>query len=392
MMILVNYYTKSSYTVFSRALAVQATLKSAINYTLSDTLLHTDSSTETLPLVNKGITRATVHRYLWGLFEVADIKVYADSFTTDQCFFYGSAIPGEFNACIYVPDHQGSVFLAGTTTLTGKAFVPKGELKRGVLGGKRYNKSSLLNGTTEASSTHLPGLSTGLIEAICKVQQSPIYTPASNSIIQDSLIRSFADSAMMVQNAGPIYLDRVYMKGQIVIRSNTLIEVSGDTKLEDVLLIAPVIRFRKNFTGAVQAIAKDSLLVEEDCNFRYPSAFLLFKGKTSTTRPLIRLEAACSFSGIMMAISSANDAIKALVKINDGASLQGLLYTNGYTFLKGKVDGCVATDYFTYKSYFGEYENYLVNVTVDRSALPDYFALPSCFGGQTIKRIMKWQD
>ena len=72
-----------------------------------------------------------------------------------------------------------------------------------------------------------------------------------------------------------IHLVNVKLTGNILIRSNTKINVAASATLKDVILIAPVIHIEKGVSGNFQAIATKKIYVDQGANLQYPSALIL---------------------------------------------------------------------------------------------------------------------
>ncbi|MEO1437949.1 MAG: hypothetical protein AAFV80_20575 [Bacteroidota bacterium] len=65
--------------------------------------------------------------------------------------------------------------------------------------------------------------------------------------------------------------DNVNWKGKILVIAQNSIVVEANAHLEQVILIAPSIQFKKGFQGSIQAYASDQLIVEEEVQLHYPS-------------------------------------------------------------------------------------------------------------------------
>jgi hypothetical protein len=204
------------------------------------------------------------------------------------------------------------------------------------------------------------------------------------------LTQSFYDSAAFFYSKSEIQLNELTLKGHIIIRSDTIIEVSASVITEDVILIAPVIKIAKGFKGVLQAIASDSLVVESDCSFDYPSALVLLKKRGVKMQNILRIGENCRLSGIIMARCENEDIFKSYVEINKNTQIDGVVYVMGYCTLGAQVNGIVLSDYFLYKTQNIMYENTLVNVALNRRLLSEYFIGSSIFENASQKQIIKW--
>jgi hypothetical protein len=391
-LILIGYYNRNNAVDFNRKNIVSVAMQSGINYVLSGTVPAAEGSVHSLELPNKGINRTGITTYAWGLFEVAAVKVESGSLHKEKVFFYGEQLPPVMDAAIYLAEHQRSLLVVGNTTVTGDVMVSKAGVKRGSISGNSYNKPYLIDGAIKESKSSLPEVAPSVLSHISRLQKGDFIAEARSIVPGDSLTHSFAQTPVIIKKRSPLYLDQVSLRGRIIIQSETSIEVSGNATLENIILIAPVVRIKKFFQGTVQVFAQDSLIVEDGCRLNYPSALVLLKEKTNHRQALIKVGKDCSFSGTVLSISPGSDEQKAALRVNENTFLEGVFYVHGYVWLKGNLTGCVLTDYFMHETPVGVYENYLVDVKINRRELPDFYTVPSCFGPAGIKRIVQWVE
>jgi hypothetical protein len=58
-------------------------------------------------------------------------------------------------------------------------------------------------------------------------------------IDQDSVTRSFADAPLLIFKSGKTVLENCNLKGQVIIFSDSILEINATAKLKDVILVAP---------------------------------------------------------------------------------------------------------------------------------------------------------
>src|SRR5690606_33532926 len=87
---------------------------------------------------------------------------------------------------------------------------------------------------------------------------------------------SFFNKIYYHYESQPIYLNATQLIGNIIIKSDSLLNIAKDCQLEHIICIANIIKIEARFQGNIQAFAQDSIVVEKDCRLTYPSSLVLF--------------------------------------------------------------------------------------------------------------------
>ena len=61
------------------------------------------------------------------------------------------------------------------------------------------------------------------------------------------------------------------------------------------------------------------------------------------------------------------------MSIEEGVNIIGLVYSNGYTSLRGNISGSLFCQGFLLRTHSALYENHLLNVQINADALPSFF-------------------
>jgi hypothetical protein len=156
-------------------------------------------------------------------------------------------------------------------------------------------------------------------------------------------------------------------------------------------LIAPSITLERGFSGVIQAIATDSLVLRNRCSLNYPSSLILIKAPGATFQPTLRIGDSSMLSGAVLSLApDPNDRIKTYVETGRHTVITGYLYTAGFVALKGEVRGEVLTDYFLHRSATSVLQNFLVDATIDRTKLSAWFVGPHLFSTPHPNKIIQW--
>jgi len=364
-------------------------LNSCLSLVLKDDPVTGSAQQKAIDLFGQGDDSAYIREEAWGVYQVAAVEVRDGGRVRQKNFFFGSLLPANMDGCLYLAEHQRSLSIVGSTLLTGKAYLPKGGIKPGYIDQRGYDHTTLVNGDIERSGESLPTLNTGVIQYYAGLPAQDTAHGAGD-MLPAVLETSFHDSLRTIWGRGALTLSGSSLKGHILIVSDSLIDVNGDAHLENVLLSAPVIRFRSGFSGRVQAFGSDSVVTEDNCSFYYPSALVLSKRTGDTRQPRLIVGGNNLLEGLALSWCADGDKNKTYAEVKSGATIQGVLYVNGYLSLRGSVLGATLTDYFIYKSPAVIYENYLTDAILDRGGLAGWYAGAVIFSGKKNNRILQW--
>ncbi len=391
MLILASYNNLRFETELRQGEVLDRDLQSAIDVVLSDSALITAPKETVLDLFGDGKDSAYVKTDNWGLLSFASIKVSAGNKANSKSFFIGRQAPPAMRLCLYLAEHQTPLSLVGDTRLLGNAFLPKGEIRPAFIDGRGYMYKDFLKGQEANSSDSLPPIDTRLLQSLVGLSELQIEENRQSKLIPDTLDRSFADTCFQLLGKGPIRIGPYCLKGHILIKSDSLISVSREARLENVILVAPVIKIDSGFNGNLQALATQRIDVGSNCAITYPSALILLKQLKTADQPAISIGDSCQISGTILSYAfKQDDLVKTKVALGKGCKVEGVIYTSGYLFLQGKVRGTVFADYLSYKTSTTLYINYLVDAVVDRNSLSPYFLGPPIFNNTERNRVMAW--
>jgi hypothetical protein len=391
-LLLLGYYNRLQQSTAHTEQRLQANIRSATNIVLADTSFFASSRRDTIDLFDEGTDTVTIHRMLWGLYKLAGIDAYSGKYVKRVSFLYGSELPSYMDACIYLADHQRSLSVSGNTILNGNAYLSKGGIKAAYIEQKGFAYDTMLRGKILESGQQLPAADKRFIEYL--YQLSDASTHAKKSIspneIDTGISVSFQDTMVEIFSDDDISLENVNLEGHIIVRSNASIEVSHMARLRNIILAAPVVRFEKNCNVSVQVIATDSIILKRNTVIEYPSSLILLKRDKEKDQPVFLMEDGAIVNGIIASICKPGDVQKNFAGFKAGSILRGIAYCSGYVSLAGKVEGIVLTDYFIYRTSSAVYENYLVDVTIDRNRLSSYFSGSALFSTSTSQKIVEW--
>lgn len=397
-LIVVAYFYREQYQRAFRYEALQNNLNSGINILITDR----DNAYEEgqkVSLFGEGADSVELRTTAWGIYDIGTVQAFAQHDTLSKAFSMGHTIDSAKWAALYLPDEDRPVSVSGKTTIKGNAFLPKSGVRQAYVDGKAYDGDKrLVIGKTFDSQKSLPPLNPARIAALEKYFDMAASTEG-NVILGDSLSHSFFEPIKIVSmGKKELSLDRIKLRGNIIIVSDTTVTIEASAQLDELMIFAPYIKVKKGFEGACQLFATDSIRVEPDCTFNYPSALglLRFKTKQASVPATINIGANVSFSGCIFAYEkSAERSKQPLISLGKKANISGQIYTPGLLGLNDGVviSGSVFTGRFLYKSGFTTFENYIISTTINADDLSPYYLSSNIMPVVTKKKkVLKWLE
>lgn len=393
-LVLLAYYNRHTQITANIEHRLRTNLQSATAIVLADTGWHSNTRSDTIDLYDEQKDSVIIRERPWGLFEAVSVTAFSNRFSQQSRYFSGAALTEYMDGCLYLADHRRSLYVSGSTTLTGNAYLSKADISPSYIDQRGYNNDRLIYGNIKNSKEKLPALNADIVsylyEQRVNVQPSDdeqrelIFSPG------DTLKQSFSGAGLFFYSKDPVMLNNLAITGQVKIQSDTLIEISATATLDDVILIAPIIRFANGFTGSVQAIATDSLVLGENCRLTYPSALVLLKKSGITTQNAVKVGAHTVMDGIILTVCDSTDVYKTYVELHKESLIRGVVYVSGFLSMQGKVHGTILTDYFIHRTGSAVYENHLVDVELNRKKMSEHFVTSPVFTGSPGKEIIKW--
>ena len=276
---------------------------------------------------------------------------------------------------LYLPDHRQQLKLCGETLLQGDVHVAERGLGRGNLAKKRFTRKKLSEGKVMKSDRYLPALK----KSIREINESDYLKDAVkiHTITADSNFSFTNKTSLFSQSEGLTISNR--LEGNIILHSATAIIVSGSARLENVILMAPSVRFEEGFEGTVQVIARHEIICEDNVRLNYPSSLILHElnGMTNSEQSAIRIgKNAHVLGGVLLISKKFNFRKPLLLQVLKG-TIAGLVYNQGDTELQGKIIGSLYTNKFTLNAGGGIYGDHLLDATISSEQLPEDFIRPN---------------
>lgn len=388
-LILIGYFSRLQIQQNQQKEKLARNLRSAIQLLISDSV---SDSSQTFDLYGEAKDSVTIGTRQWGMYEIAYARTFSRGDTLSTTFMLGVKPDSVYKSALYLLDQGRPVTFAGNTLVKGIAYLPEAGAKRGWVDGKNFEREKMVEGEIRKSESRLPELNKAFLQKMLKSIDFKGRGVYHLPLPKDSIKVSFFHKTIRFHRTGsPLRLNAVFAKGNVVFSSDTLIEVGANAQLENVILCAPNIKFESGFKGKIQAFATDSILVGEDCHFRFPSALCLLEVDSIDNRPKIHLSKGVKLEGSLLQYVTFLDRSLATTTISTGAIVEGVVYADALVSIEGSVFGSLVCNKFLLNRPSGVYENHLLDCTLDRTKLSKYFLTSPLFLNKK-KDIVAWME
>ncbi|WCT13656.1 hypothetical protein [Mucilaginibacter jinjuensis] len=334
-------------------------------------------------------------RINWGLYDVAVAQAFIHNDTLTKIFSTGYLADSAKWAALYLIDEDRPISVSGKTLIKGEVFIPKAGIKEAYVDNMAYQgDKKLVDGLKKTSDKKLPVLTESSYANLKKLLS--VQADADSSLaIADSMFRSF-DAPLKLIGLGKqaIHL-RKKMDGYILIRSDTTITIDNTSILDHVIIFARSVNVESGFKGNCQLFASDSIHIQSNCHFNYPSVIgLLSQNQSKNKEPgKIIIDSATTIDGTVFSYDPNASAIRPVIILGSQTTVNGQIYSQGILSYKKNVavNGSVMTNRFIYQSGYTMYENYLINFRVNSVPLSKYYLTSELLPfASTKRRVLEW--
>lgn len=348
-----------------------------------------------LSLFNGVNDSVTISRCHWGFFDLLKATSRFKNYKFSRMALCGEYHHEEKEAALLLGSSFKPLCICGNTLLKGIFKVPKAGIKAATVAGKFYQRKLLVEGETDATDRVLPPVN----PRFTNLQPDNLimdYTPYSRvvrlkeKIFDDTLVNSFGEQTIILFAKGMIKLEKCLLRGNIMIISDSLIQVEPTAHISDAILCSKNITIRPKFKGTGQFIAMDTLRCGHSCTFPAPSVLAVICRGVNPV-PFIFFDNKCLVEGTVLAWSAnALRPLSSIGMLREKSRIVGSLYTNCDITLNGEVFGNVIAPGFIFRNPVAIYQNYLVDAIIDYSRQPDYFTGISYNKNNGLLNIIKW--
>ncbi|RKR84468.1 hypothetical protein BDD43_4706 [Mucilaginibacter gracilis] len=394
-LIVAAYYYKLQYQKKFRYDELTSNLNSGINILLaSDSIAY--KSEKKFGLYGTDADTVILKKTNWGVFEVGFCKAFIQTDTLKKTLMIANKIDSLKWAAVYLIDEDRPLSVSGKTMIRGDAFVPKAGVKEAYVDGKAYQGDKrLVIGNKHDSERTLPELQSAKLAQI-KGLKSYAYTDTS-FYHRDTISNSFFNPTLIINFKKRVEtIHDIKLSGNIIVLSDTTLIIEKTAMLNNVIVYAKGISVQEGFNGKCQLFASDSIGVQRDCVFAYPSCLCVLRFKSNkAVQARINLGENTIINGAVFTYEKEKSQLQTLIDIGKNVKIAGQVYAQGLVRFNngGDIAGSVFTNRFLYQSTYTTFENYLINTRLDVKGLSPYYLSSSLFPVSGKKqKILQWLE
>ncbi len=380
------YFYRLEYQKNMRFGRLQLNLNSATSILLSSA--YNSAEEQKIDLFGEQTDSVIVRKERWGLFELGTVKAFTLNDTLKKAFLIAEDAEKD-QAAVYLSDEDRPLSVSGSTRITGEVQIPKAGIKQAYVEGKPYAGKELVYGTIKNSSRTLPQLSQSILDDIEKYLSDTLNNGVYTS---DSISNSFFNEpkVIRVSRSSPA-ITNTAITGRVIILCDTVLTIGPGVQLRDVLVYAPSIVVKEGFKGSCQLFARDSVVVEKKADFEYPSAIGILK-KGEGGQPKIELGSDCRFAGIIFTHEKKRSELQTVISLGKNAIVKGEIYAAGFIKMEKPVtvEGKLSCNRFIIQTPSTLYENYLIDITINRNSRSPYYLSSPLFERKAPNQILRW--
>jgi hypothetical protein len=376
MFILITKYNQRTVTVFSQNSQLHYNLESAFQMAQSGYFTQESNNKWMKNIFNDDSIR--IRKIYWGVYLMITAETKNRHNYLSQSGFYGTAMSADTG--IMVADNSRPMGVSGSVTFKSNCYLPNAGIKSAYIEGQSYISNLQNSSFIKAAPFQIPGIQNGVITGLRKQQESLANLDSVVNELPENYDRSFSLNTVAWKTSASM-LTQLNLKDNIKIICGN-IEVDSSSHLENVLIICNKARFKNGFKGKVHVIASDSIVMEKKCEFEYPSSFVLLPTEeNSNSFNYINFNEDCRFFGAVLALNEGRPGSnqKVFVKLNAKSEVNGLIYSNDFMHLEGKVNATAICNKLLLKTPSAVYENHILACKVDPHKYGHLLAVPLLF-------------
>jgi len=315
----------------------------------------------------------------WGFYEVVNVSSIDLKYHTTRLM--GRKLECLQKAALWVSSRDMPLSLAGNTKIDGTVFAPLNGINYIQIENKPFTGEAVAEHRMHLSDRELPAVDsayTSRLDAWCNKMRANIQPISIND--QQTYYSFMKDPACfkLAEKTGELT-----MRGNVILYADE-VTISSTTSLTDVILVARKVTIEKGFTGSMQIMASDTVILKENVRLCYPSGVLL-NGNSGNT--YLEINSGSTLNGYAIIKGSVDK--KDILRISPNYRQErksffgGLLYVDGIATLSGIVSGATYIKECYYLPVNGSYAGVLFNARIDRN---EQGAFPSLFKSSPYKR------
>lgn len=313
--------------------------------------------------------------FFWGLYDCVNLSNFDHSIK--DSYLLGKDKDNYRTPALWVCEREHAISLSGNANIKGKAFLPKNGINYLQLNFDNFRGELLPSSSIRISGKELPLIDSIYIKKMVALKKNA--TLASSEI--PSHYHSFFKEPIYALI--PSETDKFYAKGKLVLYGDKIL-VKSSWEISDVLLIAKNVTIESGFSGSLQIVASDTVVIEKDVYLHHPSGIYLQGNQDRTYLHICKGAHIEGYAIVEGNVESRSGFVVDIHYRQDNESvLAGMLYVNGVAHLEGVILGAAYLKECYFLSGENMYEGLIYDGKITRY---DDLGFPILFKGGGYKR------
>jgi hypothetical protein len=376
--ILIARYNQRQVTVFAQSSQLIYNLKSAFQIAQSAYFVPGQNFTWMKNQENDDSIR--IKKMHWGAYLIVGAETKNRHQYLSQAGLYGTSMSADTG--LMVSDNSRPVGLSGNIIFKANCYLPRAGIKPVYIEGQSYISSADNSSYIKQSPASVPKIHPDILKGL--KQEMDAVNVALDSVV-GTLPNNYTQAFTLktiVWEISSTHLSHLHLRNNIKLVCEN-IEIDSTAHFENILIVCKKARFKKGFKGQVHIIASDSISMEEQCEFNYPSSFVLFAREDNVSGfSHIQFNKDCTFFGGILAIAeNAGHAAsqKVFIQLHRGCEINGFIYSDNYIHMEGMINATVIADKLMLKTSSAVYENHMLGCEVNPKKYAGLLAVPLLF-------------
>lgn len=363
-LVLISYYQNTlNNKLSSREDLINRNI-SSFNYFLNNSESIEYNKVKEIDVFDDGI-KSYLEKKNWGFYDILVSKTVFKIDTITKIALVGN-IKTSDNFVLYVTDYDKPLKLSGNTKIIGDIKIPNAKTEQAYINGQKGN-SIEIKGNQSKSDDKLPKITKDTHLNVSDLAHFSIDKFNNKTAITNR----FDTYTKVIDLNNTSSLRDITLKGNFILLSRNELEIDRSAKLSDVVIIAPQVKINSGFKGNIQIVSKEKVIVEENVSLLYPSSIYI---KNDTDAVLVEIKSNSTIvGGIVINGNTYTNSLERKLTIEEGSTVVGNIYCYGSTQLKGNVIGSLYTDRFFLETDASNYENVVLNGSINKKTLPNNF-------------------
>jgi hypothetical protein len=345
---------------------------------------------EVKDLYENGSDSVFLKKQNWGFFEVISSEAVQHDFrgrqSERQCLMIGVQAGAVSSSALYLKDSFKPLTLSGRTQINGAAYLPKAGVKGGYVNGQTYQGTDLIYGEKKRSTNQLPTLNKDKIKQIKELERRQ----ANRNIVElnGDVIASFYEPTRFYRDK-VIYINQQAVKGNVCLIADSLVYISKDTQIEDILVFAPNIYIEPDFKGNLQAYGTERVEIAEQTELNYPSIIGLFQDDRKKEPGVLIIGENSVIDGLVLAYDGRLKQPSPKLFLKQNSLVRGQVYADAAVDFQGGIFGNLTCKGFTLRAGASVYENHLLDVEISPDKRSPYYLSPAFISSERKRGVVK---